>query len=86
MYRLGANTVPKFMAVSVVVVFLMILLVPSPTALIAITIPLVIFVAEAWDLPARSEIKKGVPALALVSFFLIILCGQQDPGLRRDSA
>lgn len=75
MYRLGANTIPKFMAVSVVVVFVMILLVPSPTALIAITIPLMIFVAEAWNLPARSETKKGVPPLALVSFFILILCG-----------
>jgi di/tricarboxylate transporter len=75
MYRLGANTVPRFMAISVVVVFLMILLVPSPTALIAITIPLMIFVAEAWDLPARSEVKKGVPPLAMACFLLIILCG-----------
>lgn len=76
MYKLGANTVPRFLFISVVVVFLMILLVPSPTALIAITFPLAIFVAEAWNLPKRSEQKKGVPPLALVAFFLLILCGQ----------
>lgn len=58
MYKLGANTVPRFLFISVVVVFLMILLVPSPTALIAITFPLAIFVAEAWNLPKRSEQKK----------------------------
>lgn len=76
MYKLGANTVSKFLIVSVIVTFLMILLIPSPTAMIAILFPLTVCVAEAWDLPARSESKKGVPEIALVSFFVLILCGQ----------
>ena len=82
MSKLGANTLPRFMAISVVVVFVMILLVPSPTALIAIVLPLMIFVAEAWNLPARSESKKGVPPLALVSFLLVILCGQSGSWIK----
>lgn len=76
MWKLNANTVGKFLIVSVVVAFCMILLIPSPTAMVAILFPLTIYVAEAWNLPARSEIKKGVPAIALVSFFILILCGQ----------
>jgi di/tricarboxylate transporter len=76
MWKLKANTVPRFLLVSVVVAFVMILLIPSPTAMVAILFPLTIYVAEAWNLPARSETKKGVPAIALVSFFFLILCGQ----------
>lgn len=76
MWRFNANTVSKFLLISVVVAFIMILLVPSPTAMIAIIFPLTIYVVEAWNLPARSETKKGVPAIALVSFFFLILCGQ----------
>jgi di/tricarboxylate transporter len=76
MYRLGANTISRFMLVSILVSFILIIVVPSPTALVAILFPLTIYVAEAWDLPARSEGKKGVPAIALLSFFVVVLCGE----------
>lgn len=82
MYKLKANTVPRFMFASVIVVLLMIILIPSPTALIAIMIPLMVYVAEAWNLPARSEVKKGVAALALPTFFLIILAGNAGTWIR----
>ena len=81
MYKLKANTV-HFMFASVIVVLLMIILIPSPTALIAIMIPLMVYVAEAWNLPARSEVKKGVAALALPTFFLIILAGNAGTWIR----
>lgn len=82
MYKLRANTISRFMYASVIVILLMILLIPSPTALIAIMIPLMVYVAEAWDLPSRNETIKGVPALALPTFFLIILCGVAGTWIR----
>jgi di/tricarboxylate transporter len=82
MWKLKANTVSRFLLVSVAVALLMILLIPSPTAMVAILFPLTIYVAEAWNLPSRSETKKGVPAIALVSFFILILCGMAGPWIK----
>lgn len=74
MYRLHANTLKRFMLVSVFVGLLLIFLIPSPVALMAVLMPLMVYVAEAWDLPARSKVK-GMPPLALAAILLCILAG-----------
>lgn len=76
MYRLGANTIPRFMFIMIIITFLLIIVIPSPTALVAIVFPLVIFVSEVWDLPARSQSKKGMSPVGLIAFFTVLLCGQ----------
>lgn len=74
MYKLGANTVPRFLFASVFISLVLILLIPSGTALIALLMPIMMHVAEEWDLPARSE-SKGLPVLGVCAIFLCFMAG-----------
>lgn len=74
MHKLGANTVPKFLFASVIMTLVLILLIPSGTSMIALLMPIMIYVADEWNLPARSQ-SKGLPVLGVCAMFLCVMAG-----------
>lgn len=72
MHGLGANTPAKFMFAITFVGLVLILLVPSPIAMVGVLMPILLCVAEEWDIPARSALKKGIPALAICGVLICV--------------
>ncbi len=75
MYTMRGNTVPRFLIASVVICLIMVLLIPSPIAMVAVLLPILGYVAEEWGLPARDAAKKGIPILAVLAASLLLLAG-----------
>ena len=75
MYRLRGNTPARFLFVASIISMLMVLLIPSPIANMAVIFPIYGYVVAEWDLAARNEAKKGASAVGIIGAFLVIMGG-----------
>ncbi len=73
MYKLHGNTPVKFMFCIVVLSYLMVLLIPSPIANMAVLFPIFGYVAEEWNLQGRQEQNQGTSVLGVIGAYIVIM-------------